>query len=89
MERIRWQGQTDEKSEPTFNDPNPVGIPTVRGYRFNESQGKGHANIRIFQYTEGDWGVQVTVQRGTKAASLASAKRKAAKLLKLMTEQGL
>lgn len=84
MKNIKWRPKFDQTLEGSFCDPNPRPIPTVKGYRFASEE---RVDIRLFQYHDGDWGVQVTVQRDTKAKSLASAKRKATALVKLMTKK--
>ena len=82
--RITWNSLHSEKTEPTFNNPNPTPIPTIRGYRYDIDE---NPNIRLFQYSSGDWGIQVTTQLSSRAKTEKAAKRKAAEILKAMTEK--
>ena len=80
MKKIRWGTQHTEGQDGRLD---PQGIPKVRGYRYATEE---HTNVRLYEYTSGGWGVQVTVQLDARATSLEAAKRKAAAILKVMTE---
>lgn len=76
MKKIKWGSKFNQQCD------HAAPIPTVEGYKFGNGE---TSNIRLFQYSgSGEWGVQVTMMRATRAKSLESAKRKAAKLIREM-----
>jgi|LWDU01.1.fsa_nt_gi hypothetical protein len=75
MKNICWGTLHDQECDDMST------IPTVKGYRFASNE---RTDIRVFQYSTGKWGVQVTVTRDCKANSMDGAKQKARELLKFM-----